>query len=145
MHNNLKSVVKFPNLKNRPKFLCIKKKKMKGSYNPGLGNVCDLLFDEFSSGMKERCLALLCPAGSLLGSSSFSERAASRLSKLYGKRNVLARPVGSEAFLEEVCMVVLCLAVEGPGYPGVSSEKGEGDPRRWQQFNASTPTQMPDP
>jgi len=27
MHNNLKSVVEFPNLKNRPKFLCIKKKK----------------------------------------------------------------------------------------------------------------------
>lgn len=26
MHNNLKSVVEFPNLKNRPKFLCIEKK-----------------------------------------------------------------------------------------------------------------------
>lgn len=28
MHNNLKSVVEFPNLKTRPKFLCIKKKKI---------------------------------------------------------------------------------------------------------------------
>jgi hypothetical protein len=50
MHNNLKSVVEFLNLKNRPKFLCIK--KMKGSYNLGLGNLCDL-FGECSDGTKQ--------------------------------------------------------------------------------------------
>lgn len=37
---------------------------MKGSDNPGLGNVCDLLFGDFSSGIRERCLPLLGPAGS---------------------------------------------------------------------------------
>ena len=35
---------------------------MKGSYSPGLGDVCGLFFGELSSGMKGRCLHLLRPA-----------------------------------------------------------------------------------
>lgn len=69
MHNNLKSVVEFPNLKNRPKFMCIK--KMKGSYNPGLGNVCDLLLVEFSSGMNESVFICFAQLGQALGAVEF--------------------------------------------------------------------------
>lgn len=57
MHNKLKSVVEFPNLKSRPKFLCIKKKKKKRKApNLGLSHMCDLLFGDFPCGTKQRCL-----------------------------------------------------------------------------------------
>lgn len=89
MHHNLKSVVEFPNFKTRPKFLYIKK-KMQRSYNLILGNVCDLLFGEFSSEARE---VVFSP------SSSWGEpqeqrgsRGCSHLADLNGRRRVLGSP-----------------------------------------------------
>lgn len=44
---------------------------MKGSYNPGLGNVCDLLLVEFSSGMNESVFICFAQLGQALGAVEF--------------------------------------------------------------------------